>query len=70
MQFSNKIYKCLKRKFLFVLFLGSNIYDDDGHVKKTVKPYTEDKEVLKYNHPLMLMVIFFFPFLIENSLKR
>ncbi|XP_042904949.1 transient receptor potential cation channel subfamily A member 1 homolog isoform X1 [Parasteatoda tepidariorum] len=38
------------------ILTGSNIYDDDGTVKKNVIPYTFDKEVLKYNHPLMLMV--------------
>ena len=42
---------------ILILISGSNIYEDDGHVKKKVYPYTQDKEVLKYNHPLMLMVI-------------
>ncbi|CAL1283118.1 unnamed protein product [Larinioides sclopetarius] len=38
------------------ILTGSNIYDDCGFVKKNVKPYVQDKEILKYNHPLMLMV--------------
>ncbi|KAG8199670.1 hypothetical protein JTE90_022120 [Oedothorax gibbosus] len=39
-------------------FAGSNIYDDCGYIKKKVRPYTYDKEILKYNHPLMLMVTY------------
>ncbi|GFS41325.1 transient receptor potential cation channel subfamily A member 1 homolog [Trichonephila inaurata madagascariensis] len=38
------------------VFTGSNIYDDSGYVKNKVMPYISDKEILKYNHPLMLMV--------------
>ncbi|XP_035219625.1 transient receptor potential cation channel subfamily A member 1 homolog isoform X2 [Stegodyphus dumicola] len=38
------------------IYTGSNIYSEGGHVRKKVMPYTSDKEVLKDNHPLMLMV--------------
>ncbi|XP_054708114.1 transient receptor potential cation channel subfamily A member 1 homolog [Uloborus diversus] len=40
------------------VFTGSNIYNEEGSVKKNVAPYTSDKEVLKFNHPLMLMVTY------------
>ncbi|GIZ02884.1 transient receptor potential cation channel subfamily A member 1 homolog [Caerostris extrusa] len=37
---------------------GSNIYDDCGFIKKKAMPYVKDREILKYNHPLMLMVTY------------
>ncbi|XP_023224750.1 ankyrin-1-like [Centruroides sculpturatus] len=38
------------------LFDSSSIYDEHNKIKTTSLLYTEDKEILKQNHPLMLMV--------------
>ena len=46
----------IKHAFLFFV-AGGSVYGDDNKVLDEVKPYSDNKSIIKKNHPLLIMVI-------------
>ena len=48
----------IEQQCIYLFFVsGGSVYGDDNKVLDEVKPYSDNKSIIKKNHPLLIMVI-------------